>query len=273
MNPKSLIAGLIGLAACLILPAPAAEDIRLTNGEWPPFTSKEFQHGGVMSRIVTEAFAAEGVTVQYEYVPWKRAYAAAKDGEADGSVGWAPTPDHVKDLHMSDPVISVDKGLFHLKSTPFTWPTIEDLGKWKVGATAGYAYGDEWDKGLREGKFKVEEVGADEQNLKKLLSGRIDVFAMEVDVASHLMQTRLSPAQAATVVCSPKLLMQTPICLALTRRSDKSAALIERFNSGLKKLKADGRYEKYMKESRNGDYFKKKQAPPRLGSALASGPA
>ena len=92
MNPKSLIAGLIGLAACLILPAPAAEDIRLTNGEWPPFTSKEFQHGGVMSRIVTEAFAAEGVTVQYEYVPWKRAYAAAKTAKRTARSAGPPPP-------------------------------------------------------------------------------------------------------------------------------------------------------------------------------------
>ena len=245
----------LGLVANLGLTASAADTIRLTNGEWPPFTSKEFLHRGVLSRIVTEAFAAEGITVQYEYLPWKRAYSDAKEGKADGTVGWAPTPEHVKDLYMSEPIVSVDKGLFHLKSTPFNYSSADDLGKWRVGSAAGYAYGDEWDNGLKEGKFKTEEVTADEQNIKKLIAKRIDVFAMETDVATYLMQSLLTPEEAASVVCAPKLLMKTPICMGLSRTSAKNAALMEKFNSGLKKLKEDGRYDKYIKESRNGGLF------------------
>lgn len=245
------------LAAGLASSVSVAETIKLTNGEWPPFTSKDFQYGGVLSRIVTEAFAAEGVTVEYEYMPWKRAYAAAKSGEADGSVGWAPTPDHVADLHMSDPVITVKKGLFHLKSTPFTWTSLADLSKWKVGCTAGYSYGDEWDQAIKSGALKVEEVATDEQDIRKLLAKRIDVFAMETDVATHLIQTMLTPDEAAAITLAAKDLSETPICVALSRQSAKNAALIEKFNDGLRKLKADGRLDQFIKESQAGDYAKK----------------
>lgn len=63
---------------------------------------------------------------------------------------------------MSEPVIVVEKALFHLKSTPFDWKTIDDLNHWRVGGTAGYAYGVEWDQAVKEGRLKVSEVRLDE---------------------------------------------------------------------------------------------------------------
>jgi len=51
----------------------AGEAIRLTTGEFVPFTSKSLKYNGVISRIVTEAFALEGGEVEYGWYPWKRA--------------------------------------------------------------------------------------------------------------------------------------------------------------------------------------------------------
>ena len=259
MNRRHFIYCLGGVTASIGLPitGSAADTITLTNGEWPPYTSKEFKYGGLLSRIVSEAFAAEGVTVQYEYMPWKRAYADAKDGKAAGVVGWTYTPEHLESMLRSDTIITVDKGLFHLKSTPFAWSNIEDLGKWKVGGTAGYPYGDAWEKGLKEGKFKVGEVTSDEQNIKKLIAKKIDVMAMETDVVTYLTKKLLTPEEAASVVQAPKLLVQNPFSMELPRSAAQSAELMKTFNSGLKKLKADGRLEKFIQESRNGDYAKK----------------
>ncbi len=42
----------------------AGETIRITNGDWPPFTSEQLPSGGPLSRIVSEAFALEGITVE-----------------------------------------------------------------------------------------------------------------------------------------------------------------------------------------------------------------
>ncbi len=50
----------------------AAETIRLTNGEWQPYLSKDAPHHGFASHIVTEAFALVGVEVEYGFFPWKR---------------------------------------------------------------------------------------------------------------------------------------------------------------------------------------------------------
>ena len=64
----------------------AKETIRLTNGEWLPYMSANLKYNGVASRIVTEAFALEGIEVVYSFFPWKRAYALVSNGDFDGSL-------------------------------------------------------------------------------------------------------------------------------------------------------------------------------------------
>jgi polar amino acid transport system substrate-binding protein len=255
MDRRALCNGLVGLLLGLVSLSSntvIAETIRITNGEWPPFTSENLPDKGPLSRIVTEAFALEGITVEYGYFPWKRAYDYAKSGKWDGSVGWAPTPKHIQDFHMSTPVITVDKALFHLKNIPFDWTTIDDLKGWKVGGTAGYSYGDDWDKAVKDGRLKVEEVTTDEQNLRKLLLRRVDIVAMEVDVANYLIRAHLSPEEAAMITQHPRLVMQTPICLALSRQSARSADLLTRFNRGLRRLTESGAYERSLQELHTG---------------------
>jgi polar amino acid transport system substrate-binding protein len=255
MRRQLLIIILIGAVSFLyaVNVAPSvAETIRITNGEWPPFTSEQLPYHGALSRIISEAFALEGVTVEYGFFPWKRAYQHAKTGLWDGSIGWAPSDEHRLDFYLSDPVLIVDKALFHLKSTPFDWAKIDDLSKWRIGAAAGYTYGVEWDLAVQQGRIKIEEVPLDEQNLMKLLRKRIDVMAMEVDVANYLIRTRLSPDEASLIVFHPKLIMQTPICLGLSRQREGSPLLLNRFNHGLRRLRELGRYDAYLRDLRQG---------------------
>ncbi len=66
---------LVALLALLISVAHArAETLRITNGEWPPFTSQHLPHGGPLSRTVAEAFKQAGIKVEYGFFPWKRSY-------------------------------------------------------------------------------------------------------------------------------------------------------------------------------------------------------
>ncbi|MBU2254212.1 MAG: amino acid ABC transporter substrate-binding protein, partial [Gammaproteobacteria bacterium] len=47
----------------------AAESVRLTNGEWPPYLGEQLPHKGVASRTVAEAFALQGIDVAWEFHP------------------------------------------------------------------------------------------------------------------------------------------------------------------------------------------------------------
>jgi len=86
---KGLALTALILLCCGIIDARAAETIRLTNGEWQPFLSKDAPHHGFASHIVTAAFALVGVEVEYGFFPWKRSFKLAKEGTWDGSVVWS----------------------------------------------------------------------------------------------------------------------------------------------------------------------------------------
>ena len=68
--------------------AQTRDTIRLTNGEWPPFMSKNGPHHGVASHVITEAFALVGVEVEFGFFPWARSLKLAKEGVWDGSAAW-----------------------------------------------------------------------------------------------------------------------------------------------------------------------------------------
>ncbi len=231
----------------IMLTGPSwAETLRITNGEWPPFTSQNLPHGGPLSRIVSEAFKEVGITVEYGYFPWKRAYDYARRGAWDGSVGWARNSAHQKDFVMSEPVIHVDKVLFYRKAAPIGWLRVEDLARWRLGATGGYSYGDEWDSAVRNGVLRVEAVTLDIQSLRKLLENRLDAVAMDLDVGLYLLRTALPPHQADQITYHPRHLSRTPISVALSRQSPASLALIERFNRGLAALRSSGKLDDYL---------------------------
>jgi polar amino acid transport system substrate-binding protein len=117
-----------------------------------------------------------------------------------------------------------------------------------VGGTAGYSYGAEWDEAFKSGRLKVEQVTIDEQNIKKLLLKRIDVVAMEIDVANYLIKSRLSAEEAALITHHPRLVMQTPICVAFSRQSLKGQVWVARFNRGLQRLRDSRRYDQILAE-------------------------
>jgi polar amino acid transport system substrate-binding protein len=226
-------------------------------------------HHGVLSRIVTEAFALEGVSVEYGFFPWKRARMNAQRGGWDGSMAWAyRRPDFVPFFLFSEPILTVPKTLFFLKSHPVKWNSIEDLRGLRIGIAAGYTYGEEFDRAAKDGVFTVEEVTRDEQNLRKLLKGRVDAVAMEIDVAFFFMQTELTPEEAGRIAHSEKLLMEAPMCAVFPKCLEKSPRLVVALNRGLARLRESGLLDTYVRESREGRYFVKPDGPeiPGAGS-------
>ncbi len=234
----------------------AQEVVKITNGEWPPFTGKNLKHYGVYSHIVSKAFAIEGVKVEYGFFPWPRGYKYAKRGKWDGSITWAPTPEKEKEVLFSDSVFLHTKVFFHLKRLAFDWNTIEDLKKLQIGATAEYTYGDEFDKAAKDGTLNVYYVTRDLQNLQKLLSGRLHIFPSDIDVGYNLLNTNFGSREIVLVTHHTKPIQKSGTCLILTKVSpDKSLRLLKLFNRGLKKLKESGGYDQIVEASRRGEYL------------------
>lgn len=247
---KSLI--LFECVLCLFFSslARSEETVRITNGEWPPYLSRDLKYSGVASRIVTEAFALEGIKVEYGFFPWKRAFYLAEKGEWDGTAVWLRSPEREMDFYLSDPVVNSRYVFFHMRSFPFEWKKIDDLKGIRIGATIGYDYGEEFEDAEKKGLISVIRVPSDEQNLMKLLHGRIDVFPLDMEVGYTMLHRMYKPEVVNMVTNNPRPVRTDPLHLLLTKKLEKNARLMVLFNKGLKSLIAKGEVERFLEEAR-----------------------
>ncbi len=234
--------GLVANLAC-------AEKITLANGDWAPYMSKDLKMHGYMSHIVKEAFASEGIEVNYVFLPWKRGFEGAKAGKYQGSLIWGFNEERAKDFLFSDPVAQLGTSLFHLKSKAFDWSAPDDLKGFKLGGVVGYAYGVEDLE--KKGIVKILRISSAEANYQKLASGRIDIVLEDTEVG-HGLVSKLG--LASKVTAHPKTLKPRKYSVIISKKVANAQHLLETFNKGLKTIKADGRYDKFVEASRRGEY-------------------
>jgi polar amino acid transport system substrate-binding protein len=224
----------------------ADSTIHLTNGDWAPYSGAALTHNGCDAWVVSEAFARQGITVEYAFFPWARGYQLAQSGVFDGTLEWGDTSSHRGSFYLSADFIS-DQNLvfFYRKDHPFTYTGLNGLGGKLVGMTSGYVYQDEFNHDRETGLIKVEEASSDEANLRKLLAGRIDVFPLEQLVGNTILANNFTPAENSQITHSAPFAKFHPYVL-LTKANPENAARMALFDEGFKQLKASGRYAEIM---------------------------
>lgn len=238
----------LGLLLILLANALRAETIYLTNGEWPPYLGEHLPHYGVASRIVSEAFAEQGIRVDWSFYPWSRALLLAERGKRDGAAIWLRSPEREARFHISDPVVESRYVLLHRADYPFEWSTIADLARHRLGAAQDYFYGEAFTEAERSGQLQVKRLNSEEQGLRMLLAKRIDLFPMDEVVALTMLAERFTPAERGQLVAHAQPLHSQPLHLLLSREIPANAERMQRFNLGLKALRERGRIAGYLEQ-------------------------
>ena len=229
---------LIFIFASLLL----GETLRLTTGEWEPFTSSKDKTKSMCEEIVNEAFKLEDVDIVNKFYPWKRSLKMAEEAtESDGTYPWQIIEKRKEKFLISDPIVTEKSVYFHLKSTNFEWDTISDLKRYKVGVTNGYST----EIFYKENGIEAEAVPKEELNFKKMLAGRIDVYAASFFVGYNMIN-KLYPEKANLFTNHKKPVSTNGYALIISKKHPKGKEIVSKFNSGLKKLKSSGRYEEIL---------------------------
>ncbi len=228
--------------------ASQAEQVRLTSGEWPPFQSKSLAHGGVATRIVTEAFKMEGLTVEYGYFPWKRSLKLAETGKWDGTFLWFDTPKRRQLFFISEPIIKAKYVFFHLKDLNFDWDSLADLSGFLIGGTLGYDYGKAFQSAEANGNLTIKRKPSDLENFSQLVKGHIQLFPCEKSVGYTLIQSAFPAGVAAGITHHNKPLKVAPHHLLLSRKVRGNQKRLEKFNRALKNLRSSGKLGQYLRE-------------------------
>lgn len=236
--------------------AAGGETIEITTGEFAPWTSESLKHGGFSNHVITEAFKLEGYAVNFTFYPWKRVYEAARVGDRfQASAWWYSSEERARDFHYSDPLLIDSMVFFHLKSNPVPdWKTLDDFKDRRIGATAGYTYTPEFWDAAKSGRLDIQEASSDELNFKKLLKGRIDMFATSDLVGQKLLKEKFETEEAAKVTFQPRPLLSSPGHLLFSRKSAASEELVVIFNRGLAKLHESGIYDQFWTDLIAGNY-------------------
>ncbi len=238
--------------------------IRITNGEWEPYLSEYCYQYGLASHIVTEAFKLENIKIEWGFFPWKRSYVLAQYGTWDATAVWWDTEEGRTDFLLSNPAVSTSFVFFRLKSRTIKWNTISDLKKFRIGATLGYEYGKDIMSAIKAKELTTEFVPFDEQNYKKLLLDRLDIFPNDPIVGYAQIKNTFSPEEAQLFTHHPKEFNHNTLHLFISRKIKNREFFLKKFNAGLTKLRESGRIDTMFEDLKTGKYDKQKSiwVPP-----------
>jgi len=243
---KKLTAVLV-IFLCTLLNVNANETVRLSVGEWVPYTSADVNKGRVGQSIVTAAFKLENIDVVYEYNGWQKSFKDALEAKSEGTFPWSKSKERLKDFYYSKLPIAKSKTVFFsLKKTNFNWAEYEDLKKYKFGDVTGFKAS----KFLMDKGINVINVDTEAQNMKKLLSGEIDVTTSGYLVGNNLIKT-LFTAEEATMFTSHEkaVFKETGFYIIISKKHPRGQELMKIFDKGFLKLLRSGQLVKIMKAS------------------------
>jgi len=163
-----------------------SSEIRIITNEEPPTNYLEDNAiKGISVDVVNELIKYQKLDTQIEFMTWARAYNIAKENKNIGLFTAGKTYNRIREnFNFIGPIITKQAVLYKSSKNTQEVKTLLDItkNKLRIGAMR-----NDWratyfkDKG-----FKVEEVSNHEQNLQKLIHGRIDLWAISKIEAQYI---------------------------------------------------------------------------------------
>jgi len=143
-----------------------------------------------MVEIATYAFARAGYKVEYLNVPWIRALHGTKAGIYDAVIG--VDTQESQGLVLPEAPLAEARYTFYVREdSHWEYEGTESLSQVTLGVIRGYTYGDLWQDYIEPNSGNsrliqtISNDGGLSQNIKKVLSGRIDVLVEDQSVMQN----------------------------------------------------------------------------------------
>lgn len=231
------------LAAFAIACSPhalAEQVVRVGTGDWAPYVDQQRSDNGAMVRLIHAVFADAGYQAKFEFYPWDRNVLKLQQGSLDAIMPYICTAPRRVFSDCSEPMVRGEIVLFHRKELAFDWQKIEDLQKFRIGTTLGYAYGPQFDEAQRAGQLHTFQNGKEDTGFRLLDLGRIDLHPQDRAVGYAMLQRLLSAEARAQITHHPRSLSNEPLHLLFRKDDARGDELREAFNRSLRKFAERG---------------------------------
>lgn len=220
--------------------------IRLTNGEWAPYQSQNLPEYGAASALVTAAFNAVGIEVEYGFFPWNRAMIEVERGAWDGTFMWVLTPERERIYLPSDPLFTLDEVVFFNKNNPIEANEPSDLKGRVMGALDSSAFGRQFAPLVEDGSIYVARVRNNQQLFEMLARERVD-FVPELKTSGYdAVLEHLTEEQRNRIGHLETMTYPWSYHLLISRHIDDGPYFVDAFNRGMEIIRENGEFERII---------------------------
>ncbi len=215
--------------------------VKLTSLEWPPYAGKDLPQQGTAVATARRAFAAMGYQLEVTFFPWSRAINQARNLDSQ-FVGYFPeyySKQTARQFNYSHSIGSSLLGFAQRKGMKITWNTLSDLSSYQIGIVQDYINTEEFDLLVKEKKLQTSLTISDTNNLKKLISGRVDLAIIDNNVMDYLLSTNKSLKSKAHLAEFNSKVLEDKQLFICFKVNDEGTNFQEIFNQGLKLIKND----------------------------------
>ena len=249
---------MLAAVLCYAMPAfshgvaddPEPPVARIVVEHWPPWqiaddAKRQQVSRGYAIEIIEELFNRLDVPVKFQYAPWRRGLQLIKTGGGDLLPMVSEHPSRAPYMVFTVPVFSDPILLAYSLNTykHFSWQHWADLSSYEIRAVRGYNYGDDWRNAVQEHRLRVGESATDEQNLKMLDQGRIDLTPLVYSNGISLLERN----GYKSIRFADKPIFTTVLRFGLSKQSFLVARLPE-MNIHLNAMKRDGTFARILGE-------------------------
>jgi polar amino acid transport system substrate-binding protein len=224
--PLTRRAGLLGLVAPLDV-ATAAKPLRIASGDYPPYADPRRADGGIVTARLRAAFAQQGVTTHFEYMPWARALEQTRRGFFDASSYWWSDEELPRDFHLSRPLVSNALRWLRRRDRPLRPGDT-------VALVLGYNYPPGVQAALRRLRLRSQTVHQDLAGIRMVLLARAQAIPVDEGNACELV-AQLSQKERDLLTLQPAAepLDLQPGVVLLPRVLAQSGERLRLLNAGL----------------------------------------
>ncbi len=172
----------VGLLLSSFSRETSALEVTLCENAIPPWVIEEngkIDRHSLLSLFTNKVFSKiPEIQIRYELLPWKRCQDQVEQGKVDGALLMGINEERKKLFQFSTITLEYPEGFIYSKRNfpnGIRINSFDDLKKFRIGLLRGHKYHEELLKLMNQQLIDYEILESSEQNIKMLISGRVDV--------------------------------------------------------------------------------------------------